>query len=181
MKKIYAILFAMGLGVSLTAAGALVVASDDDDGEEFEASLRGFQEVPAISTTGRGTFRAVLSEDETSLRYTLTYSGLVGDVLQAHIHLGQKGVNGGVSAFLCETSAASDPFPEGAAGDAPTCPQSGSVTGTLTAVNVVGPSAQGIAPGEFGELVAAMEAGVTYANLHSTRWPGGEIRGQISD
>ena len=179
-------LIAIGLGVGLTATGAFVTAGrggddDKDDDEEFKASLRGFQEVPAISTTGRGSFRAVLSEDRTTLTYTLTYSGLIGEVHQAHIHLGQKGVNGGVSAFLCETTTAPDPFAEGAPGDAPTCPQEGTVTGVLTAINVIGPNAQGIAPGEFGELVVAMESGVTYANVHSMRWPGGEIRGQISD
>jgi hypothetical protein len=186
MNRLYAIVIAIGLGVSLTATGALVTASrgedrDEDDEDEFKAKLHGFQEVPAISTTGRGTFKAVLSGDRLSLRYTLTYSGLIGEVHQAHIHLGQMGVNGGVSVFLCETTGSPDPFAEGAAGDAPTCPQEGTVTGTLTAVNIIGPNAQGIAPGEFGELVVALEAGVTYANVHSMRWPGGEIRGQISD
>jgi hypothetical protein len=46
---------------------------------------------------------------------------------------------------------------------------------------VIGPDAQGIAPGEFAELVRAMRAGVTYANVHTTTHGGGEIRGQITD
>ncbi len=185
MNRLYAIVIAIGLGVSLATAGVLSAGSGGDDKRdgkrEFKAKLQGFQEVPAISTTGKGTFTAVLSADKTTLSYTLTYSGLIGDVHQAHIHLGQKGVNGGVSVFLCETANAQDPFAEGAPGDAPTCPQEGTVTGVLTNVNIIGPNAQGIAPGEFGELVVALESGVTYANVHSMRWPGGEIRGQISD
>ena len=66
-------------------------------------------------------------------------------------------------------------------GLAPTCPQSGTVTGTITAANVIAPmTPQGIAAGEFAELVEAMRAGVTYANVHSLpQFPGGEIRGQI--
>jgi hypothetical protein len=44
---------------------------------------------------------------------------------------------------------------------------------------VVGPAGQGIAPGEFAEVIAAIRAGVTYANVHSTRNAPGEIRGQI--
>jgi hypothetical protein len=75
--------------------------------ERLKASLRGFQEVPAISTAGHGEFRAKISDDETSIEYVLTYSDLEGIVppatapLFAHIHLGQRGVNGGVSIFLC--------------------------------------------------------------------------------
>ena len=47
--------------------------------------------------------------------------------------------------------------------------------------DVVGPTAQGIDPGQWGELVAAIRAGHTYVNIHTTRWPGGEIRGQVND
>ena len=43
----------------------------------------------------------------------------------------------------------------------------------------MGPAAQGIAPGEFDELVDAIRAGVSYANVHSTTYPMGEIRAQL--
>jgi hypothetical protein len=46
---------------------------------------------------------------------------------------------------------------------------------------VIGPNAQGIEPGSLAEIVRAMQAGVAYANIHTTRWPGGEIRGQINE
>ena len=158
----------------MSAAAVFVAAGDDDDERSFKARLRGYQEIPAISTGARGTFKAVLSADGTSLSYELTYSGLSSTVLQAHIHFGQKDVNGGISAWLCGTAGL--PGPAGT----PTCPQSGTVSGTIDASDVVGPAGQGIAAGEFAELLAAMEAGVTYANVHSSMFPGGEIRGQIS-
>ena len=82
----------------------------------------------------------------------------------AHIHIGSRATNGGVSAFLC----------------AP-CPQQGTVTGTITPADVVGPAGQGIGPGEFEKLVRAIRAGHAYANVHTARWPGGEIRGQINN
>jgi hypothetical protein len=97
-------------------------------------------------------------------------------VRQAHIHLGQKGVNAGVIVFLCQTDTNRDPTML-----APTCPQSGTVSGTLTAANVIGPANQGIAAMEFAELVAAIRAGAVYVNVHTAGFPGGEIRGQLDD
>jgi hypothetical protein len=80
------------------------------------------------------------------------------------------GVNGGVSAFLCGGSTK------------PACPQatSGAISGTITPDDVIGPAGQGIAAGEWDELVMAIRAGFTYANIHTTLNPGGEARGQIS-
>src|SRR2546425_12688366 len=73
--------------------------------ETLRAKLKGFEEVPAISTTGNGRFRGEISDDGTSITYKLSYSGLegvgAGKVLFAHIHLGQRSVAGGVIVFLC--------------------------------------------------------------------------------
>jgi hypothetical protein len=38
---------------------------------------------------------------------------------------------------------------------------------------------QGIAAGDFAELVRAIRAGKAYVNVHSSVFPGGEIRGQL--
>jgi hypothetical protein len=130
------------------------------------ASLDGYHEVPSVSTTGAGQLTVRISGSE--IRYTLRYSGLEGSVTAAHIHLGQEGVVGGVIAFLC------------GGGGKPPCPQSGQVRGQIVAADIIGPSSQGIAPGEFDEAVAAIEAGFTYGNVHSDKHPGGEIRGQLN-
>jgi hypothetical protein len=47
------------------------------------------------------------------------------------------------------------------------------------AADVIGPVPQGVNPGEFDKLVQAIEAGKAYVNVHSSRFPNGEIRGQI--
>lgn len=137
----------------------------------FDARLSGFQEVPPISTTGTGQFKANVVGDGANVRieYELSYSGLSTPVGAAHIHFGQRGVAAAVSAFLC------------GGGNKPACPADGTVTGTIAAGDVVGPENRGIAAGEIQELVRAMRAGVTYANVHSQRYPEGEIRGQIAE
>ncbi len=171
MKDLRVILVVAAVAVvAMLTAPAPAVA-----GEPIAATLRGFEEPPSISTTGRGFFRGTISEDGTSIEYELIYFGLEGDVRQAHIHLGQRGVNGGISIWLCQTEFNPDPTSL-----SPTCPQEGIVTGVVTADNVIGPAGQGIAAGEFAEVLRAIRSGVTYANVHSTKHPGGEIRGQIS-
>ncbi len=157
-------------GVSLLVSPSVVAQGT----RTLKANLEPFQEVPSISSVAGGEFRARISGDGTSIEYEETYDGLEGTVTQSHIHVGQMGANGGISVFLCQTATNPDPT-----GSAPTCPQSGTVTGTLTAANIIGPGGQGIAAGEFAELVDAIRGGVAYANVHSTKFPGGEIRGQI--
>lgn len=138
--------------------------------------LSGFSEVPAVSTVAEGEFNARISADGTQIDYELSYSDLEGSVTQAHIHFGQKDVNGGISVWLCGNPSATVTPPAGTQ----LCPPSpATITGTLTAANVVGPAGQGIAVGEFAELIKAIRAGKTYANVHSTKFPGGEIRSQI--
>ncbi|WP_190285800.1 CHRD domain-containing protein [Montanilutibacter psychrotolerans] len=156
-------------------AGVLCCLPTPSAAETVYVQLRSTEEVPSISSTARGAFSARISNGGGQLTYVLRYSGLQSEARQAHIHFGQRGVNGGVSVFLCQTAANPDP-----AGLAPTCPASGSVSGLLTSSNVIGPAGQGLSPGEFAELVAAIRAGVAYVNVHSTTFPGGELRGQLN-
>ncbi|HLA80117.1 MAG TPA: CHRD domain-containing protein [Thermoleophilia bacterium] len=170
MKKLYLYLAVVGvvLFAGLWAAIALPVLGQSMS-NNFDARLDGFQETPAVSTTGSGSFNAKTSVDDTEITYELTYSGLEGPTTTAaHIHLGRPGVAGGVIAFLC------------GGGGKPACPAtSGTVSGTIVAADVIGPVAQGISPGEFAELLRALREGATYANVHTNLFPGGEIRGEI--
>jgi hypothetical protein len=146
-------------------------------GREIRERLTGYEEVPVVSTEGSGKFKAKIRDDR--ITYELRYEDLEGDVTQAHIHFGQRDVNGGISVWLC-----GNPNPPVVVPPAGTqgCPASpATITGTITAANVVGPSGQGIAQGEFDELLRAIKAGVTYANVHSSMFGGGEIRAQLDD
>ena len=160
---------------------AALAASSHNEKRQFQAELKGINEVGpgigAVSTTAEGSFRAFVSRDGSSIAYRLSYSGLEGDITQAHIHVGQVHTTGGISVWLCQTAASPSPTPD----LTPMCPDphTGSVTGTLTAENVVGPANSGVDPGEFAELIRLIRSGVTYANVHSTKVPSGEIRGQV--
>jgi hypothetical protein len=171
MRSLRVKLAAVVAVVAVGAVGAVAVAHDRSS---FAGFLSGYEEVPAVSTAANGTFKAAINRAETELRYQLTYTKLEGTVQQAHIHFGQESVNGGIVAFLCSN------LPNPPAGTQ-TCPPSpAKISGTITAAEVTDrAAAQGITTGEFAELVRAMRAGVTYANVHSTTWPSGEIRTQI--
>ena len=176
------------------AVGGSAVADNDHGGHDrqqrvFRATLVGFNEVPSVSTAARGQFYAVLNKEETELRYWLSYSNLNAPASQSHIHVGQHHTNGGIVVWLCEGTLAA---PTDAT---PSCggPRSSTVSGVITANEVIGPGGQGITAMEFDELIAAMRAGAAYANVHSgapannqvdpptpqVGFPLGEIRGQI--
>ena len=174
MKKT---VIAMGL-VLAAAASALAAGDGFKNIREF---LSGYEEVPAVSTAAEAEFRARINRDATEVQYSLSYSGTEGDVQQAHIHLGQKGVNGGITVFLCSN------LGNGPVGTQPCPPAPATITGTITDLDVspnipatAGARTQGIDTGQFDELLKAMRAGVTYVNVHTTRWPGGEVRSQIN-
>jgi hypothetical protein len=137
--------------------------------------MTGYQENPDISTMANGSFVVTLDDDARTLTYELSYSGLEGTVLQSHIHFGKRAVNGGITVFLCGTPGFAGPP------GTPTCPQEGTVSRTVTAADILAPGTQGIEAGNYEELAAALRAGHAYANVHSTKWTGGEIRAQIND
>ncbi len=157
--------------MSVLGAVGVAVATG---GSGFNEHLTGYEEtLQSVSTPADGEFKLHVNRSTQELEYSLTYSGFDTPVLQAHIHFGAPAQTGGVSVFLCTN------LGNGPAGT-PECPTpGGTVTGTLRPADVVGPAAQGIAPGEFNELVAAIQAGYTYANVHSQARPGGEIRAQL--
>ena len=166
---IVALLVVFGVGSYALAGGT----------KKFDERLIGYQEVPAVSTQATGRFTAHVAKDDESFTYTLSYTGLEGTVQQSHIHLGQRGVAGGIAVWLCGNVTNT---PAGVQA----CPAPpATITGTVTKNDIVGPSGQGLADddsaAEFAELLRAMRAGVTYANVHSSKVPTGEIRAQLDD
>jgi hypothetical protein len=165
----------MKVGLAVVIAGvlgtaAVAVASDRSDSEH----LTGYQEVPALSTPGTGDFKITVNRARDELRYRLTYGGLESSALQAHIHFENATNSGPVVVFLCSN------LGNGPVGTQ-ACPLAGgTITGTIRAADIgAGAAAFGLGAGEFDEFLRALESGTTYANVHTTTRPSGEIRAQI--
>jgi CHRD domain-containing protein len=168
-----------GLAVVVAVfAVVLALAQPVMAADQFGARLRGLEEVPSISTLAQGFFLGTLNAAGTALDYTVVYFDLQGTVTQSHIHIAQPGVNGGIVLFFCTNLVppAGVPIPPAC----PTTPGINTVTGTLTSANVITQATQGIAAGEFSEVIRAIRAGNSYANVHTDLFPGGEIRGQVT-
>ena len=161
------------LAVALLAAIAASAAVAHNDNGKGNARLDSYQETPlTLSTTGTGSFRIRVASD--GLHYKLRYRDLSAPAIQAHIHFGRTGLSGGVVAFLCGPAGASDK---------PTCPATeGTVEGVIDMADITaGAAGQGIAAGELREVIRALRKGAVYANVHTTAFTGGEIRGQINN
>ena len=164
---------AVAVTSALAVTGSVALAGGGGGEGGAKGWLSGYQEVPAVSTAANGQFQATLTPERDGLTYKLSYTALEGNVTQAHIHFGQPAVAGAISVFLCSN------LGNGPAGTQACPPGPATVEGTIKAADVIGPAAQGIAAGEFEELLRAMRSGMTYANVHSTKFPGGEIRAQL--
>ncbi|MBD2870806.1 CHRD domain-containing protein [Paenibacillus arenilitoris] len=129
---------------------------------KFTAILRGKNEVPPVRTNATGSTLFQLNRAGDALFFKLTVRD-IRRVTAAHIHLGPKGVNGPVVAFLF--------------GDSPfgITVRKGVVTGRLTAANLMGP----LSGRTIADLVREIKNNNAYVNVHTEQNPNGEIRGQI--
>ena len=143
------------------------------------ASLDGFQEVPAaIFTSGVGSVRLTRNGD--GFDYELRYARLEGDITQSvgvHIHFGRPGVNGGITAFLCEGAGLAAPI------GTPLCIDNGTgagvVKGRITAESILAVDGQGFPAGDLDAFNTIIRNRAAYVNLHTTAFPSGEIRGAV--
>ena len=161
--------------ILLTAAvaTAIVSAPAGAQADEFRASLSGFNETPAILSEGQGRLTLNFDRKAQTVTFTLTFSNLSASVTQAHIHFGKARTAGGVMVFFCSN------LGNGPAGTQACPANGGTVTGTITAASVVPVAAQHISAGDFDALEDALDSHTAYANVHTTAFPAGEIRGEI--
>lgn len=170
----------LAVGLCVLGLGALWMVRADDDPVKFAAKLDGFQELGALNnetgailTDGKGTLKLSLDRLSKTISFELTFSGLSSNVLQSHIHFGRVHTPGGIMVFFC-TNLGNGPSGTQA------CPAAGgTVTGMISAGNVLAVKGQNVTAGDFDALTDALFSNSAYVNVHTANFPAGEIRGQI--
>jgi len=150
---------------SILLAAGLVAAGCNDATKGigiYQATLTGSGEVPTRGTPADGAVG--FNVEGTTVHYSIETHSITG-VTGAHIHSGAAGVNGPIDVALY-------PRPGVNFSTTPTAGVDGVLfEGSFTAADVYGVS--------FDTLLSQMRDGNAYANVHTTTFPGGEIRGQI--
>jgi len=157
----------------------------DNNNNTYSATFSGFEEIGsltgptgAILSPAKGNLTLNVAKDKQSINFQLTYSGFTNNVTQSHIHFGKEHVAGGIMVYFCTNLTTPPPAPP--ATKPQLCPlTSGTVSGTLTPSDVVGPTGQAVKAGDFSALLAALQSNTAYGNIHTTAFTSGEIRGQI--
>lgn len=132
----------------------------------FNTHLSGDEEVPPVNTQAQGQAIFQLSKDGSFLSYKLIAAN-IENITQAHIHLAPAGVNGGVVAWLYPSAPPAQLIPGRFSGVL--------AEGTITSDDLVG----ALAGMSLEDLITEITDGNTYVNIHTSQYPGGEVRGQI--
>ena len=140
---------------TITFSNNIILAQN----EKFNAKLSGQEEVPPVQTTAYGM--AWFKPMQDKVWFKLNVTDMQG-VTQAHIHTGKQGENGPPVVTLYKS-------------DTPQ-PINGKLAyGNITANLLEGP----MKSKQISDLATAMSNGSTYVNVHTEKYPKGEIRGQI--
>jgi hypothetical protein len=152
-------------GKMATEPDAVVVPVFTHVATQFRTHASGSEEVPPNNSRAQGNAIFTLNDDGT-LSYKLIVAN-IENVTQSHIHNAAKGVNGGIVVWLYPSAPPAQLIPGRSQGIL--------AEGTIADAQVVGPLA---GTGVAG-LLAAIRAGNTYVNVHTSQFPPGEVRGQI--
>lgn len=151
MKRLTALLAA---GLLLMTVPAAVFAAD----EVFTAGLSGDAQVPPITVDATGDATVTIADDESSVSWDVSYTGLTGDAAAGHIHFGASDAAGPVMIPFAKVS------------------NTGS-TGSFASGDYKG--GDGL-PADWNGVLAAIRDGDAYVNIHTAANAAGEIRGQLA-
>lgn len=167
-KLTYLMAFAVTIG--LTACNEQPAGPDEGASAApipAQAQNKGFVvHLSSVNTSAQGKAIFNVHPNGQSINYRLI-AWNIDNVTMAHIHLAPLGLNGPVTVWL---------YPAAPPPASPSGPINGVfATGSITSANLVGP----LAGMPLSSLVARMESGMAYVNVHTTAYPAGEIRGQF--
>jgi hypothetical protein len=160
------LLFASILGLAISLSVLLTVSIVDQIHAAkypYDAPLSGENEVPPVQTSATGEAEFTVLENDT-IKYRVNVTG-ISNASAAHIHMGKEGENGDPVIDLLGT---------------PTSKDKVTSYGMIFRGNLSDAGLKGPMQGKtLNDLVAAMDSGDTYVNVHTAANPNGEVRGQI--
>jgi hypothetical protein len=143
----------------------------------YNAVLNGLNESPVNASPGTGFATVIVNPTQNSLQVVLSFSGLLGTTTASHIHAATA-VPGAGTAGVATTTPTFAGFPLGVT--------SGSYSNLLdlTLASSYNPAYVtangGTTASAEAALLASIAAGTAYLNIHSSVFPGGEIRGFLT-
>lgn len=162
--------------LKMAALAALVLGQTAYGGTiTYDAPLRGTSEVPPNASTGTGEATVIINTTLQTMEVRVIFSGLVGPTTASHIHCCTASPGTG-NAGVATTTPTFAGFPLGVT--------SGTYDNTLdlTASSLYNPAfvtAEGSVANAEAALLTGLAAGDAYLNIHTTVFPGGEIRGYL--
>lgn len=165
-------------GISaLVAAMLLLCAVAQAAPITYTAHLTGSTESPPNASPGTGSATVVLDVVAHTLSIDVVFSGLLGTTTASHIHCCTASPDTGVAIVATQT-----PFFTGF----PIGVTSGTYSHTFDTLDNTTWSSNflsangGTASGAESALAAGLDTDTAYFNIHSTVFPGGEIRGFLA-
>jgi hypothetical protein len=169
-------IFGAGVAVAVLGVGGIALAG----GFQFRATATPAEEVPppgvVIISTAEAMVNLKLDGEAETVEYNLRVTEPIQELRQAHLHRGPAGTNGPIAVWLYPAAPPQQLIPGVTEGTL----AKGTLTPASLCFSATAPYCPGSVPNWDG-FVAAMESGGLYLNLHTTAYPGGEIRGQVHD
>jgi CHRD domain len=138
---------------------------------KYSATLVGTNEVPAVTTTAAGTM-SLVKEDSVTILYDIVTTAQTDSITMAHIHAAAAGVNGPIMVWFFPGTASRAPGTGGGTAAA--------VNGKVAIGRITKSGTAFVAPFTWDSLLTRIQAGTAYANIHTRKNGGGEIRGQVT-
>jgi hypothetical protein len=159
----------MRIGLGLTVVASFLALANPVAAQEahptFVAEMTGFEEAPGVATLAKGFAGIQVSADGQSVFYTIVLTDSSSPIVAAHLHLAPRGEAGPVVVGLCSAQTTR-------------CQTEGMVAqGSFDASDFSGP----LAGDTLDRLIRETRNGMIYVNVHSTKYPSGEARGQLGD
>ena len=158
-------------GCLLAAAVALPATAHET---VYKATLNGASEAPPNVSPGFGTATVTFDFDAVTMRVETSFSGLLGNTTASHIHC-CTAVPGTGTAGVATTTPTFPGFPLGVTSGSYDHTFDMSLASSYNSAFITGHG--GTVSSAMNALIFGLDAGETYLNIHTSAFPGGEIRG----